>query len=63
MSTVRGELTAPWNKRALATLLSSYKLKNIFNGMSLVCFINIYQPKRIIYLEKSVLVARIAKLD
>ena len=32
MSAVTGEMTAPWNETTLPTLLSKYKLQNIFNG-------------------------------
>ena len=58
MSAVTGEMTAPWNETTLPTLLSNYKLENIFNAAN-----NVYQLKRIAYLEKSVLVVRIAKFN
>ena len=32
MSAITGEMTPPWNETTLSTLLSNYKLENIFNA-------------------------------
>ena len=32
MSTVTEKMTAPWNETTLPTLLSNYKLENVFNA-------------------------------
>ena len=63
MSLLRKEINVPWNETTLPTFISNYKLTNIFNAEEFGCFINVWQLKRLTYLEKSTLAARIAKLD
>ena len=60
MSAVIEEMTAPWNETILPTLLSNYKLENVFNANE---FGLLYQClKHITRLVESALEGRIAKL-
>ena len=54
MSAVIEEMTAPWNETILPTLLSNYKLENVFNANE---FGLLYQC-----LKQSALEGKIAKL-
>ena len=55
MSAVTGHMAAQWNEANLPTLLSNYKLENIFNADKFGMFYQCHQLKRITYPEKSVL--------
>ena len=46
MSVVTEEMTAPWNETTLSTLLSNYKLENVFSadefGLLYICLTNFF---------------------
>ena len=54
-------MTAPWNEATLPTLLSNYKLEDIFNADEFGLFYQRLPSKRTTSLEKSILEARTVK--
>ena len=60
-ASVTTEMTAPLNETTLPTLLSNYKLQDIFNADEFDCSTSVYHLKLTTYLEKTVLEARTVK--
>ena len=60
-ASVTTEMTAPLNETTLPTLLSNYKLEDIFNADEFGCSTSVYHLKLTTYLEKIVLEARTVK--